>query len=95
MPNTQQPSTFPGGHNLPVSSRVVRVGILGFGTVGSGAYRMLQDNKEAITGKIGLGIEVVKIGIRDESKERSLPTSLFTHLDLQSIVDDPVDRCDS
>ncbi len=49
---------------------------------------MLQDNKEAITGKIGLGIEVVKIGIRDEAKERSLPSKLFTS-DLQSIVDDP------
>ncbi|MGV3614953.1 MAG: homoserine dehydrogenase [Fimbriimonas sp.] len=71
-----------------IASRVVRVGILGFGTVGSGAYRMLQDNRESIERKIGFAAEVVKIGIRDETKSRSLPAEMFTS-DLQSIVDDP------
>jgi homoserine dehydrogenase len=62
--------------------------MLGFGTVGSGAYRMLQDNCEAITRKIGMPFEVVRIGIKDESKSRDLPSSLFT-TDLDSIVEDP------
>ncbi len=66
----------------------LRVGILGFGTVGSGAYRMLQDNREAINRKIGIPVEVVRIGIRDETKLRELPASLFT-TDLDSIVEDP------
>jgi len=70
------------------SIRTLRVGILGFGTVGSGAYRMLQDNREAITRKVGFGMEVVKIGIKDPSKPRDLPIELFTS-DLESIVDDP------
>lgn len=68
--------------------RVLRIGILGFGTVGSGAYRMLHDNREEITRKIGLSYEVVRIGIRDSEKTRALPKTMFT-TDLLSIVDDP------
>jgi homoserine dehydrogenase len=77
-------------HSVPLISapRILRVGILGFGTVGSGAYRMLEDNREAIQRKVGLGMEVVKIGVKDLSKPRDLPASIFT-ADLDSIVEDP------
>lgn len=68
--------------------RTLRVGILGFGTVGSGVYRMLADNQEAIARKVGFPVEVAKIGIRDASKSRSLSQEMFT-TDLRSIVDDP------
>ncbi len=68
--------------------RAIRVGILGFGTVGTGAYRMLEDNREAITRKIGFPVQVVRIGIRDPSKPRSLDAALFT-TDLDSIINDP------
>ena len=76
---------------LPASpaQRTLRVGILGFGTVGSGAFRMLEDNRAAIERKVGLGFEVVKIGIKDASKARDLPSEMFT-TDLDSIVNDPV-----
>ncbi|AIE88182.1 homoserine dehydrogenase [Fimbriimonas ginsengisoli] len=69
-------------------TRTVRVGILGFGTVGSGAYRMLQDNRDAILRRVGVPFEVTKIGIRDTAKPRQLPAEMFT-TDLTSIVDDP------
>jgi homoserine dehydrogenase len=62
--------------------------MLGFGTVGTGAYRMLEDNRRAITRKIGLPIEVVKIGIKDPTKERGLDDAIFT-TDLESIINDP------
>src|SRR5207248_5654225 len=67
---------------------VIRVGMLGFGTVGTGAYRMLQDNREAIARKIGVPIEIVRIGIKDTEKPRIAPIDLFT-TDLKAIVDDP------
>lgn len=70
------------------STRTLRIGILGYGTVGSGAYRMLQDNREAITRKVGFGMDVVRIGVKDSGKQRDLPSDLFT-TDLDSIVDDP------
>ena len=68
--------------------QTLRVGILGYGTVGSGAYRMLQDNREAIARKIGLMPVVVKIGVRDDTKLRDLPAEIFT-TNLDAMVNDP------
>ena len=68
--------------------RVLRIGILGFGTVGSGVYRMLQDNRDAVIQKIGFPTEVMRIGIKNLEKPRDLPAELFT-TDLEAIVDDP------
>jgi homoserine dehydrogenase len=66
----------------------VRVALLGFGTVGTGTYRMLQENRVAIETKVGANIEVVRIGIKNAEKPRNAPKALFT-TDLDSIVGDP------
>ncbi|MBS1701818.1 MAG: homoserine dehydrogenase [Armatimonadetes bacterium] len=66
----------------------IRIGMLGFGTVGTGTYRMLVNNRDAITNKVGHAMAITRIGIRDSSKERSLDASVFT-TDLDSIVADP------
>ena len=68
--------------------RTLRVGILGFGTVGSGVYRMLADNQEAIARKVGFPMEVVRIGVKDAKKSRGVDPDLVT-TDLAGIVDDP------
>ncbi len=77
----------PLGHEFH-DPRVVRVGMLGFGTVGTGAFRMLADNREAIVRKVGVPIEVTRIGVRDLVKPRIADRNLIT-ADLHSIVDDP------
>jgi homoserine dehydrogenase len=69
-------------------SKVVRIGMLGFGTVGTGAYRMLHDNQSAIAKKAGMPIAVTKIGIKDPNKEREISSDIFT-TDLESIINDP------
>ncbi len=69
-------------------AKTVRIGLLGFGTVGTGVYGMLNDNREAITRKIGLPVEIVRIGIRDTTKPRTANPDLFT-TDLQAIINDP------
>ena len=80
-------SPKPATHK-PEAAECIRVGMLGFGTVGTGAYRMLQDNREAIARKVGVAIEVVRIGIKDNEKPRIAPKELFTTR-LNEIVDDP------
>lgn len=62
--------------------------MLGFGTVGQGAYRMLRDNYEAIRRKVGAEIEVVRVGVRDTKKPRQVAGVQLTE-DLRSIVEDP------
>jgi homoserine dehydrogenase len=73
---------------VPACRKKVRVGILGFGVVGSGVYRMLQANADAIHARIGSTIEVVAIGIRDAAKPRDVPAALLT-TNLDAIVNDP------
>lgn len=62
--------------------------MLGFGTVGSGTFRMLQDNRVSIERRVGRPIEISKVGIKDASKDRVAPSNLFT-TDLESVVNDP------
>lgn len=62
--------------------------MLGYGTVGEGTYRMIRDNADSILAKTAARVEIVKIGVRDPGKPRSLPADLFT-TDLESIADDP------
>lgn len=71
-----------------VQPRTLRIGLLGFGTVGEGVYQMLEENRETIESRAGMGLQIVKIGIRHTDKDRSLPSSMFT-TDLDSIVESP------
>ena len=51
----------------------IKVAILGFGTVGEGVYRILQEKKKEINKQTGYTIDVVSILVHDTSKER-IPT---------------------
>jgi homoserine dehydrogenase len=62
------------------ASRSVRVGLLGFGTVGSGVLAVLGRNRDDIERKVGRGIEVARILVRDLAKPRAVaaPRELLT-----------------
>lgn len=51
----------------------IRVAILGFGTVGEGIYRILNEKKKEIQQQTGYTIDVVSILVRNLAKER-IPT---------------------
>lgn len=69
---------------------VVRVGLMGLGTVGTGVYRVLQRNAEDIALRAGIPVRIEKIAVRDPGKERTVdvPKDLLT-TDADSLVDDP------
>lgn len=50
--------------------KVVKIAILGFGTVGQGIYHILQERKKELAQKIGVELEVAKILVTNASKER-------------------------
>ncbi|MFP6887216.1 MAG: Gfo/Idh/MocA family oxidoreductase, partial [Opitutales bacterium] len=68
----------------------IRIGILGFGTVGQGTWKHLSENAESLERILGVRLEPVRASVRDLSKERgvAIPANRLT-TDSQSIVDDP------
>src|SRR5438445_8221207 len=68
----------------------ITVGMIGLGTVGTGAFRILRDNAELIRHRVGVPIEVTKIAVRDIGRDRGLnvSSSLLT-TNASEVVDDP------
>jgi len=68
---------------------VVRVGLLGFGTIGSSVYRLIQKEHGQILEGTGVDLQVAKVLEIDPAKiPTDAPSSLFTN-DFADIVDDP------
>lgn len=69
---------------------MVRVGIIGFGTVGSGTVKVLLQNSVLIKKRTGLDIEIARIADLDIKRDRGikLPEGLLT-TNASEIIDDP------
>jgi homoserine dehydrogenase len=53
--------------------RVIRIGLLGCGTVGSGVVRILAEGADDITARTGAHLEVTRVAVRDLAVDRDLP----------------------
>ena len=74
-----------GGGDMPS----IKVAILGFGTVGEGIYRILNERKEEIKRETGYTIDIVSILVRDTAKKRlATPGTKITE-DIQEILSNP------
>lgn len=69
--------------------RVVHVGLLGFGTVGTGVIRILQDNAALIGQRAGSAIKISKILVRDLGKNRQLTVDAEITVDPDAVIQDP------
>jgi homoserine dehydrogenase len=71
----------------------IKVGLLGFGTVGSGTFTVLRRNQEEIKRRAGRGIEVARIAVRNPAKARAAlgDDALFALVteNFEAVVDDP------
>jgi homoserine dehydrogenase len=70
--------------------QTIRVGILGFGTVGQGTWKHLVENAESLKKILGVEVIPIRASVRDLTKDRKLaidPDALTN--DSLSIVDDP------
>ncbi|HXV68995.1 MAG TPA: homoserine dehydrogenase, partial [Nitrospira sp.] len=66
------------------------VGIIGFGTVGTGVARILLDNADLIRRRVGVPVELVRIADIDVTRDRgvALPAGLLTN-DAKQVLNDP------
>jgi len=69
--------------------KVVKIGLLGFGTVGTGVVRILHDNASMIAQRSGALIQIKKILVRDLKKTRQFDVDAEITTDAQSIINDP------
>ena len=66
---------------------MIKVGIIGVGTVGTSVVNILKDNQEIITARAGTQIEVKSGVVRDLSKKRDLGIILSDNVN--DVLDDP------
>mgnify|MGYP000997123477 CR=1 FL=1 len=68
----------------------INIGLLGFGVVGSGVAKILQNHQEDLRHKLGASVGIKKVLVKDLYKKRdtSLSSDVFTS-DLQTILEDP------
>jgi homoserine dehydrogenase len=68
----------------------IKVGLLGFGTVGSGTFTVLRRNQEEIKRRAGRGIEIARIAVRTPAKaEAARSEGIAITDDFNAVVDDP------
>lgn len=67
---------------------VIKIGLLGLGTVGTGVYQILSKNKNLITSRIHVQVEIKKILVRNINKKRAIKKNLLTKR-FNEILHDP------
>lgn len=67
-----------------MSTNAVRLGLLGYGTVGAALGELLAEQRVDIAELTGLEIEITRIAVRDLSKARSIPAEIV-------LTDDPAE----
>ncbi|KYZ77459.1 homoserine dehydrogenase [Anaerosporomusa subterranea] len=70
-------------------NKVIQVGLLGMGTVGTGVLKLLQKNGASIEQRVGAQIVIKKVLVRDLSKSRPLPVDAIMTTVVEDILDDP------
>jgi homoserine dehydrogenase len=72
-----------------MSSKTLKIAMMGCGVVGSQVARLLIANKADLSTRAGANLELVKVAVRNpKSKNYGVPDELLTS-DLKSIVNDP------
>ncbi|MEJ2198682.1 MAG: homoserine dehydrogenase, partial [Desulfuromonadales bacterium] len=68
----------------------IKVGLLGFGTIGTGVVKIIQQNQEILSSRLGVGIDLVRVADLDTTTDRGveLPAGLLTD-DARAMLGDP------
>ncbi|SHG00327.1 homoserine dehydrogenase [Streptoalloteichus hindustanus] len=72
------------------AGRPVRVALLGCGTVGTEVVRLLHEQADDLTARVGAPVELVGVAVRRPNKHREVPAELLT-TDAAGLIDSDVD----
>lgn len=70
--------------------KIIKIALLGFGTVSQGTFNLLQDNADLITNRSGVTIEISKIFVRNPNKYShiKLPSSAQYVTNIDDVIND-------
>ena len=68
---------------------VLKVAILGFGTVGEGVYQTIESHQEELTAIIGSKVEVAAVLVRNKQKDRKISENILVTDDFDEIIQLP------
>jgi homoserine dehydrogenase len=73
-----------------LAADAVGIGLLGFGTIGTGVVRVLQRNAAIISERLGFGLRLVRVADLDTSTDRGVSLEgVHFDADAEGLVDDP------
>lgn len=68
----------------------VRIGLIGFGTIGTGVVKLLQRNRDQIRTRVGATLDLVRIADIDTKRDRGVRLSRGVLVpDARAVLDDP------
>ncbi|MGH1455481.1 MAG: homoserine dehydrogenase [Alphaproteobacteria bacterium] len=62
-------------------SNILRIGIAGLGTVGTGVIKILEENAEVITARTGCNISITAVSAQNRDKDRGVDLSDYAWID--------------
>jgi len=73
-----------------VGEKTIRVGLIGFGTIGTGVVKLLHRQRATIRDKVGVGIDLVRIADIDTARDRGVKLGRGVLVpDARVVLDDP------
>ena len=66
----------------------VKIGLVGFGTVGESFYRLVSQNSGEFTRRLGVSVEIPWVGVRDVSRRRRVDAGTRVVAGWKEILED-------
>ena len=68
----------------------IRVGLIGFGTIGTGVVKLLQRNRSLIREKLGVALDLTRVADIDTKRDRGVRLGRGVLVpDARQVLDDP------
>lgn len=68
--------------------KIINIGLLGMGTVGTGVVKILTNNAYDISQKVGMSVHIKKIMVRNLTKSRNIETTAEFTTSFEDIIND-------
>jgi homoserine dehydrogenase len=73
-----------------VGQGAIRIGLIGFGTIGTGVIKLLQRHRAAIREKVGVSLDLVRVADIDTTRDRGVKLGRGVLVgDARRVLDDP------